>query len=127
MTAVPDPEALLVAALRAKAEVTALVSMRIGTSLGATFPQIRVTLTGGSDRLVLNTGRPSLQWEAWGQNEAEAALVARVVDGVADELAGIYGSGRIVSSWRQGNYFHSPDASTGRQRYIGQLGILTQS
>jgi hypothetical protein len=127
MTAVPDPEALLVAALRAKTQVTGLVSTRIGTSLGATFPQVRVTLTGGSDRLVLNTGRPSLQWEAWGSTEGEAALVAVALDGVADELAGTYAAGRIISSWRQGNYFHSPDANTGRQRYIGQLGILTQS
>lgn len=126
MTAVPDPEALLVAALRAKTEVSGLVSTRVGTSLGITFPAVRVTLTGGADRLVIATGRPSLQWEAWGSSEAEAALVARAVDGVVDELAGTYTSGRIVGSWRQGNYFHSPDASTGRQRYIGQLGLLTQ-
>lgn len=126
MTAVPDPEALLVAALRAKTEVSSLVSTRVRTSLGDTYPQVRVTLTGGPDRPVPITGQPSLQWEAWGATEAEASALAKALDGVADELRGIYAPGTIVSSFRQGNYFHSPDATTGRQRYIGQIGLLTQ-
>jgi hypothetical protein len=122
----PDPEALLVAALRARPEITALVSTRIGTVLGSTFPAIRITLTGGRDDLVEQTGSPSLQWEAWGDNEGQAANVARTVHTFANQLAGSYSAGRIVASYRQGHYFHSPDASTSRQRYIGQIGLVTQ-
>jgi hypothetical protein len=126
MSAIPDPEALLVQALRSKTEVIGLVGQRIDTKLGSTYPQVRVTLTGGPSRPVPRTGAPSLQWEAWAETEGAAALLAKAIDGVADELAGVYPAGSIVSSYHQGHYFHSPDAATGRQRYIGQIGMLTQ-
>ena len=126
MSEIPDPEAVLVQALRLQAGVTSWVAQRIDTKLGSTYPQVRVTLTGGAGRPVAHTGSPSLQWEAWANTEAEAARIAKAVDGVADELAGTYPAGTIKASYHQGHYFHSPDAATGKQRYIGQIGLLTQ-
>jgi hypothetical protein len=126
MTAVPDPEAVFTAALRAKTEVSGLVATRVGTRLGATFPAVRVAVVGGASRPTNNTGSPTMQWEAWGNTEAEAALLAKAIDGVADELAGTYTAGKIVASWRQGYYFHSRDPETNRDRYLGQIGLLTQ-
>jgi hypothetical protein len=123
----PDAEALLTYGLRSRTAVIGLVpSTRISTSLGGVFPAIRITLTGGSGWVTLGTWQPSLQWEVWGNNEAEAALIADAVADEADDLAGVYAAGRIVGSWPQGHHFHSPDASTNRQRYIGQIGLLTQ-
>jgi hypothetical protein len=126
MSEVPDPEAILVAALRAQSTVTAWVGTRISTRLGAIFPAVRVRLISGPSRPVINTGRPQLQWESWGDDEAMAARVAQAIDGVADSLAGIYTPGTIIASWGVGQYFHSDDDATTRTRYIGQIGLITQ-
>jgi hypothetical protein len=126
MSELPDPEAIFVAALRAQTPITALVATRISTKLGAVFPAVRVRLISGPSRPVANTGRPLMQWESWADDEAMAALLAQKIDGVADQLAGTYAMGKIVSSWPVGQYFHSDDEATNRQRYIGQIGIFTQ-
>jgi hypothetical protein len=126
MAEIPDPEAIFVAALRAQPTVSAWVGTRIGTKLGATFPAVRVRLGSGAGRPVINTGRPQMQWEAWGDDEASAARVAQAIDGVANSLAGTYTAGKIVASWGVGQYFHSDDEATARTRYIGQIGLITQ-
>jgi hypothetical protein len=126
MSEIPDPEALLVQALRLQTSVTSKVLQRIDTKLNTVYPCVRITLTGGASRPVPHTGSPSLQWEAWADTEGAAAQLAKAVDGVADELAGSYPAGVIKASYHQGHYFHSPDAATGKQRYIGQIGLLTQ-
>ena len=126
MSEVPDPEAILVAALRAQPTVTAWVSTRIATRLGAIFPAVRVRLVSGAGRPVINTGRPQLQWESWADDEATAARVAQAIDGVSDSLSGTYTAGKIISSWVVGQYFHSDDLATTRTRYIGQIGLITQ-
>jgi hypothetical protein len=126
MSELPDPEAIFVAGLRAQPTITAWVSTRIGTKLGATFPAVRVRLISGASRLVANTGRPLMQWESWADDEAMAARVAQAIDGVADQLAGTYTGGKIVGSYPVGQYFHSDDEATTRTRYIGQIGLITQ-
>lgn len=131
MTAPPDPEVLLVAALKAKTSVSSLCGNRIATRLSGTYPAVRITLVGGPDRPTTNTAQPTLQWEAWGNGndsaaEGQAADLAQAIDEVAAVLAGAYAAGRITSSWAVGHYFHSADATTGRERFIGQIGMLTQ-
>lgn len=126
MSTLPDPEALLTAALRSRPLITTWSGTRIGTKLGATFPAVRVTLITGPSRPLANTGQPSLQWEAWADTEEAAIILAKAIDGEADRLAGTYGPGVIITSWAQGQYFHSRDEETARQRYIGQIGLITQ-
>jgi len=128
----PDPEGIFIAALKAQPLVVARCGLSdsgnpaISTKIGAIFPAVRVTLVGGRSQPVIHTGSPTLQWEAWDSDEAKAALLARAINEVADQLAGIYSVGKIISSWALGFYYHSPDQETNRQRYLGQIGLLTQ-
>lgn len=127
---IPDPEALLVAALRARSLLWSCGS-RIGTRLSGTYPAIRIALVGGPDRPAVGTGRHVLQVECWGNgstpaDETAAADLARAVEDVSASLAGEYAPGRIVASWRDGGIFHAADSTTNRERYIFQVGILTQ-
>jgi hypothetical protein len=134
MTAValPDAEALLIQALKAKPTVTVQCGGRIGTRLGGVYPAIRVTLLGGSSRQVENTGRPELQIECWGDGsdataETQAALLAQTIEAEVASLAGSYSVGQIVGAVVYGGILHSaPDTTTGRERYILQIGLLTQ-
>ena len=130
MALLPDAEALLIVALRAT-PVGPLVGNRISTRLSGTYPAIRITLLGGPDRAMESTGQPELQVECWGNgsgpsDETQALEIARNVEGFATSLAGSYGPGRIVGAYTLGGILHSPDASSGRERYIVQVGLVTQ-
>ena len=121
-----DGEALLNQALRVQPGVIAIAGTRIGTVLKGVYPCVRLTLVGGASPPVAETRSPSVQWEAWADSEAQAALLADAIDSVADKLAGTYASGVIVASWPQGHYFHSRDPQTARERYLGQIGLIVQ-
>jgi hypothetical protein len=130
MSLLPSAQALLIAAYRATT-VAPMVGNRISTRLSGTYPAIRVTLLGGPDRPVDNTGQPEFQVECWGNGvgpaeEIEASDIARAVDAAVDDLPGTYTAGRIVAAYRIGGIIHSPDPSTSRQRYIVQVGLVTQ-
>jgi hypothetical protein len=123
-----DPEGVLVAALAAKSSVVALCGGRIGTALSGTYPAVRISLVGGRSKPVdeRSTKNPIVQWEAWGDTQGQAADLAREIDDQAEALRGTYSKGIVVASWASGHYFHSPDPETNRQRYIGQIGMITQ-
>jgi hypothetical protein len=128
----PDPEVLLIAALRAQPPVTALFGQRISTRLQADELALRITLLGGRPRPTNGTSSPEFQVESWGpgtDSKAEAAAFngANAVESVVDELSGTYTSGRVISAYMIGYLLHSPDAGTGRQRYLFQIGALMQA
>lgn len=127
----PDAEALLIQALKAQPEVATLCGGRIGTRLGTTYPAIRVTLLGGLGRSVAGTRWATLQWESWGNGtdsvaEHQASDLGRAVEGVVEQLAGVYASGHITSAWLDGLMSHSPDPTSNRERYLGSIGLITQ-
>lgn len=127
----PDAEALLVAALRARSSVASLCGGRVGTRLSGVYPAVRVTLIGGASRAVVNTGRPELQVECWGNGpdgvaEVQASDLARAVEAALPTLVGVYGPGVIAGAATSGGVLHSPDGSTGRERYIVQASLVTQ-
>lgn len=127
----PYPSALLVEALRARPAVAGLCDSEIATRLHGKFPAVRVGLVGGPDRPANATGRPLLQAECWGDGddddaEGQAEQLAAAVDDAAQDLAGAYAAGTIVSSWTVGHYLHAPDPDTRRERFIVQIGLLTQ-
>lgn len=131
MAALPDAEALLVQALKAKPDVTALCGGRIATRLSGTYPAVRVAWVGGPSRPTEGTGRPVLQVECWGNGSdaasgEAASQLARAVEGEGDSLSGIYLSGSVVGSYVDGSLIHAPDAGTGRERYIVQVGLVIQ-
>lgn len=130
MSLLPDAEALLIAALKARPEVVALCGGRVGTRLSGTYPAIRVTTLGGGDA-VTDTGTPNVQVECWGNGtdstaEHQASDMARTVHAAAGGLAGTYAPGRVVGSWTFGLPLHSPDPTTFRERYIVTVGLTMQ-
>lgn len=132
MTVLPDAEALLIQALKATPEVSILCAGRIGTRLSGTFPAVRVTLLGGPPRPVTGTGSPNLQVECWGNGtdsaaEHQALDLARAVEAAVESLPGVYTSGRIVAAWSLSDLIHSPDSGTSRERYLAQVGLVTQA
>lgn len=130
MTTLPDPEALLVQALKATPAVSTLCGGRIGTRLSGTYPAVRVAWVGGPSRPTEGTANPVLQFEVWGAGsdataQEKANELARTIEGEAHDLAGEYLSGTVVASHVVGSLIHSPDPN-GRERYIGQIGLVVQ-
>lgn len=131
MIMLPSAAALLIAALKANQQVTALPSStRIATRLAGNDACIRVTPLGGADS-VEDTGAPEFQLECWGNGtgsdaEIQANLMACTLHDVIPSLAGRYGPGLIVSAWTFGLPLPSADPTTQRAREIVQAGLLMQ-
>lgn len=128
----PIPAALAVAAFRADSAITGQVAAaQIGTALHGIYPAIRITAIGGPARPTIDTGAPEIQWEVWGETDAElfVAQTAQIVDEAIEsgELVGTYASvGTIIGTWTVSGPFSSPDPTTSRPRYLGTLGLLSQ-
>jgi hypothetical protein len=129
------PAAILVAALRARTDITTFVAPeQVGTILHGTYPAIRVTQIGGPGRVTQNTGSPQVQWEVWGTAaDADAEwLVAQCAAAIEDAiengtLSGTYpGAGTLAGTWTVMAAMSSPDPTTWRARYLGTVGMLVQ-
>jgi len=127
----PSAAALLIAALKANPQVTALPSAtRIATRLAGNDACIRITPLGGVES-VEDTGNPEFQIECWGNGtgsdaEIQANLMARTVQDVIPSLPGRYGPGLIVAGWTFGLPLAAADPTTQRAREIVQAGLVMQ-
>lgn len=131
MSVLPPREGLLIEALAAKSAINSGSGGRISTRLSSTFPAVRVTLLGGPGRLVENTGQSEFQVEVWGkggapEDEIETGDLASLIESEAMKLAGTYSLGTIKGSYSFGDMLHSPDPTTGRERFLLTIGLLIQ-
>ena len=60
--------------------------------------------------------------------EEQAANLIRALEHEASTggLAGAYATGTVAACWVDLAPFHSPDPTSQRERYIMQIGLLTQ-
>lgn len=96
LTLLPSAAVLLVAGLKANADLAALHGGRVGTNLNATLPAIRVQRVGGTPE-DLWLDEPLMQIECWAATEGPADLLARSVVAALPSLRGTYPTGQVYS------------------------------
>jgi hypothetical protein len=131
MTVLPDPEALLITALRADTSIASVTGGRVATRLGAIFPAVRVTLVGGPPHPVIQIGRPELQVECWGNGTdsaaaVQASLIARTIEAALPAIRGEYGTSWVITAYMGSGIIHSPDPDTARERYLFTVGLIVR-
>lgn len=119
----PDAEILLVAALKASADVTAIAGTRVGTELYAgTDPAVWLTLVTGGETFRNHLVAPVVDVRSYGGSKAQASTLARTCHAVLlTELMGVHAQGIVTAvetltlpAWSPDEGFTPP-----RPRYIG--------
>ena len=119
----PDPETLMVAALKAQPSVTAIVAARIGTRIPdvPTFPLIRVThIAGGPDTLASEF--VVIQIECWADDDATASLLARTIVACHTDMRNVSAAGWLALT-DPVSLIPMPDPVSERFRYIIDLDV----
>lgn len=118
----PDAEILVVAALKASADVAALVGTRVGTELYAgTDPAVWVSLVTGEERFRNHLVAPVLDVRSYATSKGTASTLARTVHAVlVTTLAGSHAQGVVTAVETLTLPFWSPDDgfATPRPRYM---------
>lgn len=119
----PDAELLAVTALRADADLAAIVDTRVYTSIPAepTFPLVRVVRVGGIPEIRQHLDVARLQVDAWGATKFEARTAAATAQAVLHRLVGSHDEGVVTAVVDDLGLSWQPDAETGQPRYT--LGV----
>lgn len=120
----PDAERIISTALRASADIDALIGDRVYTSLpkgDRTFPLCRlVRIGGGPAGTPIYIDAVAMQFDVWGGTKYEARLVAATVVAVLDGLTGYTAHGGYITGVDPGATRYIPDESftPSRPRYV---------
>lgn len=124
----PSAEVLVVAHLKASADVTALVGARVGTELYAgDGPAVWVSLVTGSERVRRHLAAQILDVRSYGGTKAQADVLSRTVHDVLHQMPGTHAQGVVsdvrcltLPSWSPDEGFAPP-----RPRYVGSYECVT--
>jgi hypothetical protein len=115
-----DAELLTVNYLRARTEISALVSTRVTTELppAPTFPALVVSRIGGISDYPgwIDVGR--LQFDAWGTTKATASALARTALAALREMPGSHALGVVTRVAQDLGLTWAPDETTDQPRYL---------
>lgn len=123
----PSTEVLVVAHLKASADVTALVGTRVGTELYAgTDPAVWLSLVTGEERVRRHLAVQVVDVRSYGGTKAQADVLARTVHDVMHQMAGTHAQGVVSGVRCLVLPFWSPDDgfTPARARYIGTYEIV---
>lgn len=123
----PDAELLVVQALRATAEVAALVGTRVYTALppDPTYPVVRVTRIGGIPAIRQHLDVARIQVDAWGTTKKQAFTVATTVQAALHAMVGPHAGGVVTAVEDDLGLTWSPDPETDRDRYVFGVAVYT--
>lgn len=129
MPTLASAEDVAIAWLLSLTVVTSAASTRVGTKLsGNTWPQVRVTRTGGTVNEDPWYDNPRVQVEFWGSSPDETGITDDDIDQLARDVTakvpymrGSIGGGIITSSYTSLGPFPSPDPATNRYRQLIEI------
>lgn len=116
----PDAELLVVNWLRARTEITALVSTRVYTQIpaGPSFPLIRITRIGGIPEIRQHLDVARIQVDAWGTSQYQARTVAATAQAALHAAVGLHATGVVSNVDDDLGLTWSPDSETNQPRYV---------
>lgn len=123
----PSTEVLVVAHLKASADVTALVGVRVGTELYAgADPAVWITMVTGDERVRRHLAAAIIDVRSYGGTKAQADVLTRTVHDVLHQMPGTHAQGVVsgvrcltLPSWLPDEGFTPP-----RPRYVGSYEIV---
>jgi hypothetical protein len=116
----PDAELLTVNALRANADLTALVGARVYTAIPAepTFPLVRVTRIGGIPAISRHLDIARIQVDVWGTTKFQARTVAATAQAAIHAAIGARAEGVLTGVDDDLGLSWQPDPETDQPRYV---------
>lgn len=132
----PDIEAVLVAYLRARPEVSAIVDDRVATEIPAAerladgdvlFPRVKLARVGGTPTIdrPLWLDRALVQFDAYGTSKSQARLLADTVRAVMADATGVRGDA-VITRVNPGGLMWLPDTAygeAGQPRYLATAAV----
>lgn len=123
----PSTEVLVVAHLKASADVTALVGARVGTELySGGDAAVWLSLVSGDERVRRHLAAQVVDVRSYGGSKAQADLLARTVHDVLHQMPGSHAQGVVsavrcltLPSWSPDEGFTPP-----RPRYLSSYEIV---
>lgn len=116
----PDAELLAVNALRANADLAALVGTRVYTAVPAdpSFPLVRVSRIGGIPTIPQHLDVARLQVDAWGTTKHQARTVAATAQAALHAATGTHAQGVLTGVDDDLGLSWQPDPETDQPRYV---------